>query len=103
MKTRIMILSMVVSTNAMALDFDVEWAKFKDDFTRLRSSMTSSKPEVVVTPVPPLVPVDDADVKLVDPKSKDRLGLSLSNPQMRNKLKDLYSKPDTIVYSTTVR
>ena len=89
----------LVSTNAMALDFDTEWAKFKDDFAKLRS-----KPSTVTLLEPnPVVPVEDGKVVLVDPKSKDRLGRNLENPYMRDKMEKLYNDPNVVVYSTTVR
>jgi hypothetical protein len=47
--------------------------------------------------------VDDADLKQVDPKSPDRLGLKLSDSSMVQKMKDLYKRDDVVVYSTTVR
>lgn len=88
---------LLVASNAMALDFDTEWAKFSNDFARLR------KQPVEKVEVTPLAPVVDADVKLVDPKSPERIGLSLSNPAMRSKMEKLYNKPNVVVYSTTLR
>ena len=98
---RLVMVAALVSTNAMALNFDTEWAKFADDFAKLKSkvSITVDVPKVgAVT-----VPVDDAELKQVDPKSPERLGLKLSNPAMRDKITNLYQKPDTVVYSTTIR
>jgi hypothetical protein len=89
----------LVSTNAMALDFDTEWAKFADDFARLKGKVNI----VADVPKPSIVPVDDADLKQVDPKSPDRLGLKLSDSSMVQKMKDLYKRDDVVVYSTTVR
>jgi len=98
---RLIVLSVFVSTSAMALDFQTEWAKFADDFAKLKPKAS------VVVDVPKVstvaVPVDDADIKKVDPKSPDRLGLSLSDPKMREHVTSLYQKPDTVVYSTTIR
>ena len=98
---RLVMIAALVSTNAMALDFDTEWAKFADDFARLKSKVISSD-KIKVEPVE-VVPVEDAEIKLVDPKSSDRLGLKLSNSTMVQKMKDLYKRDDVVVYSTTVR
>ena len=100
MKRLVMVVALV-STNVMALDFDTEWAKFADDFAKLKSkvNITVDVPKVgTVT-----VPVEDADLKQVDPKSPDRLGLKLSDSTMVQKMKDLYKRDDVVVYSTTVR
>ena len=98
---RLVLIAALVTTNAMALDFDSEWAKFSNDFARLKSKVLPSE-KIKVEPVE-VVPVDDAEVKLVDPKSSDRLGLKLSNSSMVQKMKDLYKRDDVVVYSTTVR
>jgi hypothetical protein len=79
----------------MALDFQTEWAKFADDFAKLKSKVS------VTVDVPKVS--EDADIKKVDPKSPDRLGLSLSDPKMREHVTSLYQKPDTVVFSTTIR
>ena len=102
MKRLVMVVA-VVSTNAMALDFDTEWAKFAEDFAKLKSkvSVVADVPKSKVEPV--IVPVDDAELKLVDPKSPDRLGLKLSDSSMVQKMKDLYKRDDVVVYSTTLR
>jgi hypothetical protein len=98
---RVILLSMFVSANAMALDFNTEWAKFADDFAKLKSkvNITVDVPRVGnVT-----IPVEDAQVIQVDPKSPDRLGHTLKDPEMRERVTSLYKKPDTVVYSTTIR
>jgi hypothetical protein len=92
---RLIVLSVFVSTSAMALDFQTEWAKFADDFAKLKSKVS------VTVDVPKVS--EDADIKKVDPKSPDRLGLSLSDPKMREHVTSLYQKPDTVVFSTTIR
>lgn len=98
---RVILLSAFVATNAFALDFDTEWAKFADDFARLKSKVN------ITVDVPRVgnvaVPVSDADIQQVDPKSPDRLGLKLSDSSMVQKMKDLYKRDDVVVYSTTVR
>ena len=96
---RLVLISALVSTNAMALDFNTEWAKFADDFARLKSKVNV----VADVPKPTIVPVDDAEVKQVDPKSPERLGLKLSDSSMVQKMKNLYNRDDVVVYSTTVR
>jgi hypothetical protein len=95
---RLVMVAALVSTNAMALDFDTEWAKFADDFARLRPVKTI-KDSPVVNALPQL----DSDVIQVDPKSPERLGLKLTDPAMREKVAKLYQKPETVVYSTTIR
>lgn len=98
---RVIILSLLVSSNAMALDFNTEWAKFADDFAKLKSKVN------ITVDVPRAgtftVPVDDAEVKQVDPKSPDRLGHTLKDPELRERVTSLYKKPDTVVYSATIR
>lgn len=100
MKRLVMVVALV-STNAMALDFDTEWAKFADDFAKLKSKVN------ITVDVPKAgtftVPVEDAELKQVDPKSPDRLGLKLSDSTMVQKMKDLYKRDDVVVYSTTLR
>lgn len=98
---RLVLIAALISTNAMALDFETEWAKFSTDFARLKSKVLPSD-KIKVEPVE-VVPVDDAVIKQVDPKSPDRLGLKLSDSSMVQKMKDLYKRDDVVVYSTTVR
>lgn len=120
MKPAILLVS-ILATNAMAMDFDSEWAKFEPDFSRLKNYKVVAKYE----PSKPVVkPVDDSmeDVPLynprskalpdkpsadnvleqVDPKSPDRLGYKIEDPEVRNKVTNLYKKPDTVVYSLTL-
>ena len=99
---RLVMVAALVSTNAMALNFDTEWAKFADDFARLRPAKIV-KDSPTDKPVVHALPQLDSDVVQVDPKSPERLGLKLSDPAMRDKVTKLYQKPDTVVYSTTVR
>jgi hypothetical protein len=94
MKRFVMVVALV-STNAMALDFETEWAKFSEDFAKFRTN----KPVSVTKPVE----VTDSEVIKVDPKSPERLGLKLSDPAMREKVTSLYQKPDTVVFATTIR
>jgi len=81
----------LVATNAMALDFDTEWAKFEADFSKFKAAK--------VAKFQPSVP---NELIQVDPKSPERLGLKLSDPAMREKMTALYKKPDTVVYSLTL-
>lgn len=94
----------LVSTNALALDFNTEWNSIKSRFTM----------PVVVPVVPVVVKQDDVSVVtpvevkqeeqgLVDPKSPDRLGYKLSDPEMRKRVIEAYNKPDAVVYSYTLR
>ena len=99
MKPVIVLASMLAASSAMALDFDTEWSKFADDFARFRP-VKVAKVEPVVTTIGEL---PENEVVRVDPKSPDRLGLKLSDPAMREKVTNLYQKPDTIVYATTLR
>jgi hypothetical protein len=109
------ILLCFVATNAMALDFNSEWAKFDNDFAKLKSKsvvMASNSP-VMVTPIP-AVPVEDRSIVLldkntqsnvlqqVDPKSSSRLGFKLSDPNMRDRVIEAYNKPNAVVYSLTL-
>ena len=102
---KLIIATALISSNAMALDFDTEWAKFANDFAKLASRM-SVKVDVDVPKVGNVsVPVEDRSIQLerVDPKSPDRLGLKLSDPSMVQRMKDLYKRDDVVVYSTTLR
>jgi len=118
MKYAILAVSLV-ATNAMALDFDSEWSKFETDFSRLKNykavaMVETKKPAVkkiddeVMDDVPmynpksidlPAKPSADNVLERVDPKSPDRLGYKLEDDVMRNKVTNLYKKPDTVVYS----
>lgn len=99
---RAIVLSVFVSTSAMALDFQTEWAKFADDFAKLKSKVSVTV-DVPKTGNVSVVPIDDGVLKQVDPKSPERLGLKLQDPVMRERVTSLYQKPDTIVYSATIR
>lgn len=100
--------ALVASTNAMALDFETEWAKFKDDFAKIASQSTV-KIDVDV-PVVGNVPVvtiplekDEVEVKKIDPQDPNLMGNKVSDPALKEKLHSLYKRPDVVVYSTTVR
>lgn len=99
---RLVLITAVVASNAYALNFDTEWAKFADDFAKLKSkvSVPLDVPKVGSVLV---TPINDSEVKQVDPKSPDRLGLKLQDPIMRERVTSLYQKPDTVVYSATIR
>jgi hypothetical protein len=91
---KVAVILCLVATNAMAIDFDTEWAKF--DFSKFKTAKVK-KQEPVVTPI------TDSTIEKVDPKSPDRLGLKLSDAGMVERMKKLYANPDTVVYSTTIR
>lgn len=97
----------LVSTNAMALDFETEWAKFNKDFAKLKEQKVTiariepSNVPVVERSLPAMNTAPNV-IERVDPKSKDRLGLKLENPQMREKLEKLYNDPNAVVYSLTL-
>lgn len=106
MKSLIM-LSCVVATNAMALDFDKEWARYARDFDKLKQK------NVVVSKVASVEVIDKSDklpekntqvnvLQQVDPKSPERLGHILSDPNMRDRVIDAYNKPNAVVYSATL-
>jgi len=94
----------LVSTNAMALDFETEWAKFDKDFARLRGVQMATVSKPVVTKLDSLPEVNSNVnvVERVDPRSPKRLGRNLDNPYLKEKLEELYKKPDTVVYSLTL-
>lgn len=94
---RLIVLMSLVSANAFAIDFDKEWAKFESDFAKMKSRV--AKTSIVPVEVKEIA----SDILQVDPKSSDRLGLSLSDQSMVKRMKELYSKPDTVVYTTTIR
>jgi hypothetical protein len=117
MKTLIVATSLI-ATNAMALDFDSEWAKFSNDFVKLRAiqiAKVERKPVDKPNEVLPIVedrsinvkPLpeknDTSELQQVDPKSPDRLGHKLSDPAVKDYVTKLYQKPDTVVYSATIR
>lgn len=83
----------LVSTNTMALDFNTEWKSIQTRFTMPINSIS------VVAPVE----VKQEEQGLVDPKSPDRLGYKLSDPEMRKRVIEAYNKPNAVVYSYTLR
>ena len=94
----------LVSTNAMALDFETEWAKFDKDFARMKGVQVAMVNKPVVTKLDSL-PEVNSNVNVleqVDPKSPKRLGRNLDNPYMKDKMEKLYKNPDTVVYSLTL-
>jgi hypothetical protein len=97
MKTIIASSLLVFCSSSMAIDFDSMYKQFENDFNKLRNK------GVVVQKVETGAPVSEGVLQRVDPKSPDRLGHSLSDPVMREKLQSLYNRDDVIVYSTTVR
>jgi hypothetical protein len=108
MKTKFVMVSMLVATNAMAYDFETEYAKFSADFARLRGTTVAmvATPKVAeVAPVITALPETNLAVnkiEQVDPKSPFRLGRNLQDPEMKKKMDKLYSNPDTVVYSLTL-
>lgn len=105
MKSKYLLASALLATNAMAYDFETEYAKFANDFARLRGTnlamVSPQKTAPVITPLPEINSSVNK-MELVDPKSPVRLGRNLQNPQMRDKMEKLYDKPDTVVYSLTL-
>ena len=90
---------MLVSTNALALDFETEWAKFDSDFASMRGTIVAkiqTEDSLLETNT------DSNKVERVDPKSTKRLGRNLDNPYMRDKLEKLYNDPNIVVYSLTL-
>lgn len=111
----VIIASLFVATNAMALDFDKEWAKFEPDFARLKTYQVAKverkSPLVKTVPTDTVLADDEVlpakntelnTLERVDPKSPDRLGHTLSDPELRKHVQSLYKKPDTVVYSLTL-
>ena len=95
---------MLVSTNAMALDFDAEWSKFAPDFAKMRKVAYVAP---VIEPVKANYSLLETNsqsnvLERVDPKSPHRLGYKLKDPAMRERLTELYKRPDTVVYSLTL-
>lgn len=109
---RVIVLSAFVATNAMAIDFDSEWAKFQSDFERLKPIQVAkvNRQPIIKTVPTELVTIDDLPedntetnvVEQVDPKSPKRLGHKIEDPEVRDKVTKLYKKPDTVVYSLTL-
>jgi len=113
------ILLCFVATNAMALDIDKEWSRYNVDFERLKQKSTvattrsipvpnvekeKDKDKIVDKSTPlPSKNTQDNTMQQVDPKSSERLGHKLSDPNVRDRVVELYNKPDTVVYSATVR
>ena len=105
----VIVVMALVSTNAMAIDFETEWAKFQPDFARMKGVQVAKvETRPVVTPVEdqarvlPAKASEDNVLEQVDPKSPERLGHKLADPAMREKVTGLYKKPDTVVYSLTL-
>lgn len=110
------ILLCCIATNAMALDFNAEWAKFDNEFANLKQkSVTVASNSPIVTPIPKDIPVVERSIKLpeknteenvlqqVDPKSPERLGYKLEDPTMRDRVIEAYKKPDAVVYSAILK
>jgi hypothetical protein len=103
-----------VSGSVFAIDFDSEFAKFSGDFVRMKEikiakMQTNVKPEVTAVPLVgveskqlPTKNTKDNTLQQVDPNSADRLGHSLTDPEMKKRVTELYKKPDTVVYSLTL-
>ena len=94
----------LVPLNAMALDFETEWAKFNSDFVKLRGTTVVARVEPQQVTSETLFETNTASNKVerVDPKSSKRLGRNLDNPYMRDKLEKLYNDPNIVVYSLTL-
>ena len=101
----VIIASLFVATNAMALDFETEWAKFSNDFAKLKSkiNVTVDVPKAGTFNILPAKNSQENTVEQVDPLSPDRLGHKLQDAEMRDRVTSLYKKPDTVVYSATIR
>lgn len=106
---KLIILSVMVSTNAFALDFDKEWSAFAKDFSRLKevkmakvAPVSTSQLAPVESRVLPATNTQSNVLERVDPNSSERLGFKLKDPAMRKYLQELYKKPDTVVYSLTL-
>lgn len=118
-KTTVVIAAMLTSLPAYA-DFDKDFASFEKDFARLDAMFAKKKkkqPEQVVVAkaggAEQALRLMDKDIveppksggarlreqNEVDPKSSERLGHQLDNPEMREKVAKLYQKPDIKVYS----
>ena len=111
MKTKFIMVSMLVASNAMAYDFETEYSKFASDFARLRGmnvAMVATPKVAEVAPTAPVItPLPETNLAVnkleqVDPKSPFRLGRNLQNPEMKEKMEKLYSNPNTVVYSLTL-
>ena len=98
MKTIAVVLCLV-STNAFALDFNTEWNLIKARFT-IPIDNSSTTQSVIVTPIDSNKP---EIMEMVDPKSPDRLGYKISDPEMRKRVIEAYNKPNAVVYSYTLR
>lgn len=97
MKRTVAVALCLIATNAVALDFNTEWNSIKSRFTKLN---VTQQP-VTVTPI-------ESNTKLeimeqVDPKSPDRLGYKISDPEMRKRVIEAYNKPNAVVYTYTLR
>ena len=106
---RVIVVAALVSSNAMAIDFETEWAKFQPDFARMKGVQVAKVETRALPPldeksskVLPAVPSGDNVLEQVDPKAPERLGYHLTDPAMRDKMAKLYKKPDTVVYSLTL-
>jgi hypothetical protein len=101
-----LLLGAVISFNSYALDFESEWAKFANDFVKLRPSNSVVVASVTANALAPPKLLDTNTepntIQLVDPKSSARLGRNLQDPVMRDKMDKLYNNPNTVVYSLTL-
>ena len=89
----------LVATNAVAIDFDTEWNRIKNRFPTIKPAVVNES-KIKVTPIEDNKPVI---MEQVDPKSPDRLGYQLQDPEMRKRVIEAYNKPDAVVYTYTIR
>lgn len=91
----------LVATNAVALDFNTEWNRIKSHFPKPKVAVVEDK--LKVTPIDPVEDNKPAIMEQVDPKSPDRLGYKLQDPEMRKRVIEAYNKPNAVVYTYTIR
>lgn len=109
MKYVISILIVFSISSVRADSFDTDWAKFSSDFEALnyRSSPTIRKvlkkpPSQLAAIKPDVQKGDDEQLEIDTPvesslRDSDKLGYQISDPQIRQKVVDLYRRPDVVV------
>ena len=109
MKYVISILIVFCLSSVRADSFDVDWAKFSSDFAALNNrngpairKVPKKPPSQLAAIKPDVQKGDDEQLEIGTPvetslRETDKLGYQISDPQIRQKVVDLYRRPDVVV------
>lgn len=109
MKYVISILIVFSISSVRADSFDTDWAKFSSDFEALNyrngpaiRKVPKKPPSQLAAIKPDVQKGDDEQLEIGTPvetslRETDKLGYQVSDPQIRQKVVDLYRRPDVVV------